>query len=57
MSGGNFPVRLPRLRQGKVAGQGDDAVKLRIEALQAVQIDPGQALGGNLALLIQRDRR
>jgi hypothetical protein len=37
------------LRQGEIARQSDDEAQLRIEPLQAVEIQKGEALGGDLA--------
>ena len=44
-------VGLPRLRQRQLARERDDAVQLRVEALQSVQIDVREPLRGDLALL------
>jgi hypothetical protein len=51
LSGGDLHVGLFGLRQRQVARERDDAAQLGVEALQAVQIDIGEALGGELARL------
>ena len=51
LAGGDLQVRLLGLRQGQVAGERDDAAQLGVEALDAVQIDAREALGGELARL------
>ena len=50
-SAGDLAIGLTSLFQRMVAGEGDDAVQLRIEAGDAVEIDGGQALGGKGARL------
>ena len=35
--------------------EGDDAAELRIEVVDAVEIDVGEAFGGELAFSIQRE--
>ena len=48
-AGGDFGVGLLRLCEGVIARERDDATQLGIEALQALEIDAGEALGGELA--------
>jgi len=49
LAGGDLGVGLPGLRERQVAGQGDDGVDLGLEPLEALEVDPGQPLGGQLA--------
>ena len=44
MSGCDLTIGLLGLRQSQVAGQRDDAAELRIESLQAIQIEVRKAL-------------
>ena len=48
-SGGDFAVGLFGLREGEVARQGDDAAQLGIEAVDALEINVGEALGSELS--------
>jgi hypothetical protein len=49
MARGDFLIRLPGLGEGEVFGEGDNAAQFGIEALEAVEVDVGEALGGELA--------
>ena len=51
LAGSDLQVRLFGLRQGQVAGERDHAAQLGVEALDAVQIDAREALGGEFARL------
>ena len=49
MPGGNFAVGRTGLGQGALAGHGDDAFEPWPDALEAVEIDPGEPGAGNRA--------
>jgi hypothetical protein len=51
LAGGDLGVGGFRLLERQVAGERDDAAQLGVEALQAVEVDVGEALGGELARL------
>src|SRR6266704_1705071 len=51
LAGGDFFVGPLRLREGEIARESDDAAQLRIELLDAAQVDLREALGGEFALL------
>ncbi len=55
VAGGDFGVGGFGLREGVVAGEGDDAVDFWIEALDAVEVDVGEALLVSLRVSIQRE--
>ncbi len=57
VSGGNLLVGLAGLREREFAGESDDAVELGIEALQAVEINIGEASEVSLRCSIHRERR
>ena len=46
MAGGDFLVGLACLGEGVIAGESNDAMQFGIETLQAIEIDAGEALGG-----------
>ena len=54
MAGGDLVVGLLGLCERVIVGEGDDAAECGVEALEAVEIDGGEALGGELAGAIQR---
>src|SRR5258707_15085338 len=51
MSGGDFFVSFLRLRECQVARECDDAVQPGIELLKALQINAGETIRGQLALI------
>jgi len=51
VAGGYFLVGLPGLGQGVVGGEGDDAAELGVEVLETGEVDIGEALGGEGAVL------
>ena len=51
LAGGDFLIGFFGLGEREVACERDDAMKLRVELLNALQINVGEALGGELALL------
>jgi len=50
-AGGDFCVGFFCLRKSEVAREGDDAAEFRIELLDAMDVDVGEALGSKFALL------
>ena len=49
VAGSNFGVRFAGLFKRMIAAEGDDAVKLRVIAFDAVEINVDEAFGGELA--------
>src|SRR5262245_32098540 len=50
-AGHDFGVGFFRLRQSGIAREGDDRAKLRIELLNAIEVDSCEGLGSKFALL------
>ncbi len=48
MAGGDYAIHELRLEQGTLTNQGDYAMQLWIEASQAIEVDGGESLGGQL---------